>query len=326
MSTLPVVEQLKIKLKENQNQTTAKLLALIPGNGDKKQLLAAEVSSIILDIEQDQRLQQCSADSFIGCLKKTLSLGLRIGKSHEEMYLIAADCKKIIDGKELYVTEAQTRPGYPAYINLAFRDHGWIFTPELVCQEELDKKLFSYDHFTKKIIHTWSPDLETKVKDRQNIMFGYCMVRSLDGTFEMHTRPYSKEEIEQRATQIIKGKPCLGIMWHSTHRLTDYGEMIKKTLIIIQSKYLPSKSLRELASLEYSSNTEDNKIVTKSINYITQEQASMLEKRAKALQDNTVDIILTACGAQSFSEVPENQYQLMLKSVETRELQKQAKE
>lgn len=329
MNGLPVVEQLKLKLKENG--TTAKLLALIPGNGDKKQLLAAEVSSIILDIEQDERLQQCTAESFIDCLKGTLSLGLRIGKSHEEMYLISASCKKIMDGKKAWVSEAQTRPGYPAYINLAFRDHGWIFTPELVCQEEIDKGLFSYDHVTQKIIHTWSPDLDTKVKDRTNIRFGYCMVRSQDGTFQMHTRPYTKEEIEQRGTQIRNGKACLGTVWHSTDRLTDYGEMFKKTLIIIQSKYLPSKSLRELAALAYSTSTEDNKIVTKTINCVTQQQAKLLEDKAKGLEDNTADIILTACGVKSFSEVPANQYAVMLNGIAERETkqseqQKQAKE
>jgi recombinational DNA repair protein RecT len=248
----------KIRQLFNVQEIAQQFLMLIPDIKNQTQILAREVSSLCLDINADSDLQQCTFSSILSVLKETLSRGLRIGKAHKEAYIVSGNSKE----NDKWVKKAQLRLGYHAYINKAYSDYNLIFDYDVVCKEEVEKGLFDYDHENGKIVHKFDPKLETKIKTRENIVFAYVKATNEKTGYTKHSRPYTKEELEERAKQVKrKGNNkeyYWGSVWKSEDRATDYSEMLKKTAITLFCKSLPQQSLNELASFEYQNDVSEN--------------------------------------------------------------------
>ncbi len=276
-----------IKIRDNFEASKIDYLNLLPETKNRDQVLATQFNNLIRDLNDNPDLYKCTSRSILEAFKKAMGLGLKIGHIYGECFLISGWNKK------QSVAEVQLRIGYHAYINTAYRDMGVRIRVGVVCQEELDLDLFSYDPIKGVIDHKWSPNLKTKIKlldpgqftinnklisplESQGerlpagIQFVYVIVEKkndLGELIEQHfSQPYTIYEIIERTKQKTTKNNNIqyyhGNVWRSKDRQTDLIEMVQKTALTLYMKTYPKSTLKDIAYYDYQQEHQERVIET----------------------------------------------------------------
>lgn len=288
----------KIKAMLEQPKIRNEFLALLPDAGNREQILRAEIQSMAFDIMQSNELQQCTPQSFLFCLKDSLSRGLRIGSIHKEAWLIKfISKKKGENGLEVFINEAKIMVGYRAYINKAWNENKTRFVVGTITKEEVQYVIF--DRSEGKLEINIPLGKETKLHTKENIEYVY--VTSIADNGNKWSDLYTKEAIEEKS-KIGKWENKnkiygLGKVWNSSDRLTDYKEMLQKGAIIAFSKMLPSRGLNELANFDHRQLESIKDITPPKHNQALSDPASAINEilnrktEERSTDDNMEDVI-----------------------------------
>jgi len=237
----------KIKAFLQQPNVRDQYLALIPDGQNKENILQKEIHSLLWDVFNGKDLDRCTMQSLIGCLKDTLSRGLRIGSSFGEAWIIKVNTKVGTD----WVNTAVIYTGYRAYINKAWNEYKIRLSVGTIATDEL--QYYSYDPVKRTLTCTMTLQDRTSMHTQENISDVFVTAQFDDGS--TRTELFSAEALREKSK--VKGKDGmqLGFVWRSTQRKTDHKEMLHKAAIISFCKLLPQQSLNELSVFDHR-NTE----------------------------------------------------------------------
>jgi recombination protein RecT len=181
----------------------------------------------LTEIRKNQKLAQCSMESFASSVMTASQLGLEIGSAFGQSYLVpyGKDCQLII--------------GYRGMIQLAHRS-GQIknIHADIVHENEF----FDYEHGVEMVFR----HRPNKTKDRGMITHAYAYAHLINGGFEFVV--LEKEDVDK-----IKASSKSQNIWNQ-----HYEEMAKKTALRRLFKILPvSAEIVQAISLEDARETGD---------------------------------------------------------------------
>lgn len=176
-------------------------------------------------VRTNPNLMKCDATSIIAALMQSAQLGVEPNTPLGEAYLIPYKNKRVINGKEVYVDEAQFQLGYKGLISLALRtgEYKAIYAHEVYANDE-----FEYSYGLNKNLHHVPADEPEGEPVKYYAVYhlqngGYDFVVLSKNRIEKHSQQYSKA--------VQKG-------WTSPWK-TDFPGMAKKTVLKEVLKYAP---------------------------------------------------------------------------------------
>lgn len=170
-------------------------------------------------------LMKCEGMSIVAALMQSAQLGLEPNTPLGEAYLIPYKNKRVVDGKEVWVDEAQFQLGYKGLISLALRtgEYKAIYAHEVYQNDE-----FEYSYGLNKNLHHIPSDEPVGEPVKYYAVYhlkngGYDFVVWSRTRIVNHSKKYSKA--------VQKG-------WTSPWS-TDFDGMAKKTVLKEVLKYAP---------------------------------------------------------------------------------------
>lgn len=176
-------------------------------------------------VRTNPNLMKCDGMSIVAALMQSAQLGLEPNTPLGQAYLIPYKNKRVINGKETYVDEAQFQIGYKGLITLALRtgEYKAIYAHEVYQNDD-----FEYSYGLNKNLHHVPADVPIGEPVRY-----YAVYHLKNGGYDFVV--WSKERIDQHANQYSK---AVQKGWTSPWK-TDYPGMAKKTVLKEVLKYAP---------------------------------------------------------------------------------------
>lgn len=166
---------------------------------------------------RDEKLQECTAESFLGSMMQAAQLGVEPNTPLGQAYLIPYRNKGVM--------EVQFQLGYRGMIDLAYRS-GEV--QNIQAHEVYENDTFEYElGLEPKLRHI------PALKDRGNVILYYAVFKLTNGGVGFEVM--SKEDVEAFAKK--KSKTYGTGPWQS-----DFDAMAKKTLVKRLLKFAPLKS------------------------------------------------------------------------------------
>lgn len=225
---LTPAQRLKANL-ESRAEDFGKALA---GRVDADAYLRAAYTAIA----KQPTLLECSTPSLMMGVLEAASLGLAIGGTMGEAYLVAYNTRvKLPGGGEKWQKEAQLQPGYRGLVKLS-RQSGMVRT--IVPRVVYEGDAFSVEYGVHETI-SHQPNLDNE-PNQAKIVRVYAVAHFADGTtqFEVMTKK-QVDSIRARSKSAEKGP------W-----VTDYTEMSLKTVVRRLCKRLPLSDFQLARALE----------------------------------------------------------------------------
>ena len=203
-------------------------------------------SALMIEIGNNPNLAKCN--NFIQIVKDVASFGLMPSKLSGQAYIAPYYSKK----KGCY--EAQLMIGYKGYV-VKLEEAGYTIEVELVTHQEVAEDRYREVRGTSTEIY--HAPIRSGIRKEANIASAYAIARK-KGVDPVITS-FSIEEIKEKAKsdkwiKDVNGKSTkvkeLQNVWVSTDRSTDFGEMVKKTLIRDLAKKVNCTSANEMSSYE----------------------------------------------------------------------------
>jgi recombination protein RecT len=176
-------------------------------------------------VRTNPKLMKCDQTSIIAALIQSAQLGLEPNTPMGEAYLIPYKNKRVIDGQEKWIDEAQFQLGYKGLISLALRtgEYKAIYAHEVFKNDD-----FEYAYGLNKNLHHVPSDEPEGEPVKYYAVYhlkngGYDFVVWSKTRIDKHSKKYSKA--------VQKG-------WTSPWE-TDYDSMAKKTVLKEVLKYAP---------------------------------------------------------------------------------------
>ena len=176
-------------------------------------------------VRTNPKLMKCDAMSIIAALMQSAQLGLEPNTPLGQSYLIPFKNKRVIEGKDVYVDEAQFQLGYKGLITLAYRSGEY---KSIYAHEVYENDYFEFSYGLNK-------DLKHIPADEPNgdpIKY-YAVYHLKNGGFDFVV--WSKERIKKHAQKYSK---AVQKGWTSPWE-TDFGGMALKTLLKEVLKFAP---------------------------------------------------------------------------------------
>lgn len=251
-----------------------------------------EISFAIQSINKSVQLQKCSRESLMQAVLNVSNVGLTLNPAAKEAYLIPRWSSLTKSN------EASLEPSYIGLVKL-LTDTGSV--KAMVCQLVHASDTFEIDlaNNTSPVIH--KPNLSNRQKE---IIGVYALATLSDGTRQVEWMELSEvEDIRERSEtyKAFKAGKIQSCTWAS-----DFGEMMRKTVIKRIYKYLPRTEKAAFLDRAVDLDNDDYKITDGQIEYIENLlNASTLDER----QRSWLELEIPTMGAKRASEVIE-----MLKS------------
>jgi recombination protein RecT len=247
-----------------------------------------EVSFAVQSINKSAQLQQCSKESLMQAVLNVSNVGLTLNPAAKEAYLIPR-YNSLIRGME-----ATLEPSYVGLVKL-LTDAGSV--KAMVCQLVHEGDTFEIDLANNISPVTHKPNLSSRSK---TIIGVYALATLSDNTRQVEWMELSEvEDIRERsetykAFKVGKIKSCT---WAS-----DFGEMMRKTVIKRIYKYLPRTEKAAFLDKAIDLDNEDYKISDAQVNYLENLlQQSTMDIRQK----EWLEMEIPTMGAKRASEVIE---------------------
>lgn len=230
------------------------------------------MSNLLIEINKNPDLKECTTESIFQCALDSANFGLVPNKQLGHVWLIPY--KKWDPDKEIYIKEAQLQIGYKGYIKKLFENNIVIET-ELVTHNEVEKGFFQETRgSTSKIIHN---PIRTGIRDKNSIALVYAIARKVNMPDIIEVM--SIEEIQEAAKTEVYDKntkkryKSLKGSWLSL-RITDFGEMCKKTVIKRLQKRCGVNVAQQMVA--YEGEIDNSKLLHDSSNSQTEPSESVL--------------------------------------------------
>ena len=211
-----------------QTQSTMDaIMEVLPQHVSAERLLRTALTTI----RTNPKILECSKSSLMSCVMGCAILGLEPEPFLGQAYIVPYNNKKVINGKDVWIKEAQLIPGYRGLIALA-RRAGMVQTVAAHVVYEKDEFDISYG-LDDNIIHR--PFLDGPRGDPKG---AYVVFKFTDGS---HSHQYMSESdimaVARRSKTHKKGPKGEDIFFGPWK--TDRGEMMKKTVIRRAIKMVP---------------------------------------------------------------------------------------
>jgi recombination protein RecT len=247
-----------------------------------------EVSFAIQSINRSEQLQKCSKESLQQAVLNISNVGLTLNPAAKEAYLIPRWSSLTRS------MEASLEPSYIGLVKL-LTDTGSV--KAMVCQLVYEGDKFEIDLANNINPVSHKPELTKKSK---TIVGVYALATLSDNTRQVEWMELSEvEDIRERSEtyKAFKAQKIKSCTWAS-----DFGEMMRKTVIKRIYKYLPRSEKAAFLDKAIDLDNEDYKISDGQINYIESllSQSTLDEK-----QKQWLELELPTMGAKRASEVIE---------------------
>ena len=212
-------------------QETGKTLAtIVAGEGFRRQMAMALPKHLTADrmarvalteMKKTPKLLECEPESFLGAVMVCAQLGLEPGNAMGHAYLIPYKTKRNINGKDVFILEAQLIIGYRGMLDIARRS-GQIVSLSV-------RTVYENDHFKYSFGLNETVDHTPADGERGNLTFVYAVAHLVGGGYQFEVM--SRHEVDKIRAQ---SKASSSGPW-----VSHYDEMAKKTVIRRLFKYLP---------------------------------------------------------------------------------------
>lgn len=256
--------------------------------GFEPERVKREVSFAIQSINKSAQLQKCSKESLLQAVLNVSNVGLTLNPAAKEAFLIPrwSSLTKSM--------EASLEPSYIGLVKL-LTDTGSV--KSMVCQLVYAGDVFEIDlaNNVSPVIH--KPQL---TKTSKQIVGVYALATLSDNTRQVEWMELSEvEDIRERSEtyKAFKSGQIKSCTWAS-----DFGEMMRKTVIKRIYKYLPRSEKAAFLDKAIDLDNEDYKISDGQIQYIENLLASStMDERQK----QWLEMEIPTMGAKRASEVIE---------------------
>jgi recombination protein RecT len=248
-----------------------------------------EISFALQSINKSQQLQKCSRESLQQAVINISNVGLTLNPAAKEAYLIP---------RYSSLTKSMEASLEPSYIGLVklLTDTGSI--KSMVCQIVYEGDKFKIDLANNHNPITHRPELSST--KRGKTIGVYALATLSDNTRQCEWMDLEEvEQIRERSEtyKAFKAGKIQSCTWAS-----DFGEMMRKTVIKRIYKYLPRSEKAAVLDHDIDLDNEDYKISDSQISYIE----SLLEKSTLDLrQKEWLEMELPTMGVKRASEVIE---------------------
>lgn len=215
----------------------------------KKANIEEFLSNVLIEIGRSDDLKACSYDSILQCAIDSANFGLVPNKTLGHAWLIPYNNYNKATKKS--TKEAQLQIGYKGYIK-KFLENGMNVEVETVTNEEIEKSCFEEIRGSDpKITHK---PIRTEMRTEENIALAYAIGRKKG--FEDIIEVMGVEDIKEAAKQEFydtsakKKVRQLKGAWISKDRLTDFGEMCRKTVLRRLAKFSGIDVVQKMSSYE----------------------------------------------------------------------------
>lgn len=176
-------------------------------------------------VRTNPKLMSCDGMSIVAALMQSAQLGLEPNTPLGQAYVIPYKNKRVINGRDTWVDEAQFQIGYKGLITLALRtgEYKAIYAHEV----------YSNDHFDYR--YGLNKDLQHVPSDNpigEPVKY-YAVYHLKNGGYDFVV--WSKERIDSHAKKYSKAVQ----KDHNSPWKTDYDGMAKKTVLKEVLKYAP---------------------------------------------------------------------------------------
>lgn len=196
-------------------------------------------------VRTNPKLMACEGMSIVAALMQSAQLGLEPNTPLGQSYLIPYKNKRVIDGRETWVDEAQFQIGYKGLISLALRtgEYKAIYAHEVYKNDDFD-----YSYGLEKNLHHIPADEPQGEPIKYYAVYhlkngGYDFVVWSKTRIDFHAKKYSKS--------VQKG--------YTSPWTTDYDGMAKKTVLKEVLKYAPK-------SIEFAQQIAADETVKREVN------------------------------------------------------------
>lgn len=142
------------------------------------------IDAALVGILKNDRIQNCTPSSLLGCMLEAATLGLHFDSSFGQLYM-ESRWKKGGDGE--WMEEAQLQIGYRGLITLAFRSDPSLVDVEAEVVYQRDN--FNWEKGSKPFLHHhW----DVTLPDRGNAVAVYTGLRYANGHYTFKIFPYVK--------------------------------------------------------------------------------------------------------------------------------------
>lgn len=174
---------------------------------------------VLSAISVDERLAQCTPESFLAAMMTSAQLGLEVNTPLGQAYVLPYRNKGVL--------EAQFQLGYKGLIDLAYRSG----------EVEVIQAHVVYENDTFQYSYGLEPELEHKpaIGDKGDPFAVYAMFKTKSGGYGFEVM--SMDDIRQHAAKYSKSYGSSYSTWK-----TNFEEMAKKTVLKRVLKYAPLKS------------------------------------------------------------------------------------
>lgn len=222
-------------------------------------------------VRTNPKLMQCDGMSIVAALMQSAQLGLEPNTPLGQSYLIPYKNKRVIDGRDTWVDEAQFQIGYKGLITLALRtgEYKAIYAHEVYANDEFE---YSYG-LDKDLKHIPADDPQGEPVKYYAVYHlkngGYDFVVWSKTRVDFHAKKYSK------AVQKDHNSP-----WK-----TDYDMQAKKTVLKEVLKYAPK-------SIEFAQQLAADETIKREVSENTDmsEVIDVTDWNAKYEEDETEDV------------------------------------
>lgn len=207
-----------------------------------RHLTADRVTRLVLtEFSKNAKLRECTMNSIYAGVIQASQLGLEIGVLGQAYLVPYNNKKKDRNGKERWVSEAQLIPGYKGLISLARRS-GDVTSIETHI-------VYDNDQFELEL------GIESKVVHKPNLDGARGAPRLVYGVAHFKDGGYHFEWMSIADVQKVRSRSKAK---DSGPWVTDYEQMVRKTLIRRMANYLPM-SIELAAAVEIDSATAAGK-------------------------------------------------------------------
>ncbi|MEC0231249.1 recombinase RecT [Paenibacillus alba] len=220
-------------------------------------------------VRTNPKLMACDGMSIVAALMQSAQLGLEPNTPLGQSYLIPYKNKRVINGKETYIDEAQFQIGYKGLITLALRtgEYKAIYAHEVYANDD-----FKYTYGLDKDLHHIPADEPIGEPIKYYAVYhlkngGYDFVVWSKTRIDFHAKKYSQA--------VKKG-------WTSPWT-TDYDMQAKKTVLKEVLKYAPK-------SIEFAQQLAADETVKREVNDDMSEVIDVTDYTSNYNQEDELDL------------------------------------
>lgn len=248
-----------------------------------------EISFAIQSINKSAQLQKCSRDSLLQAVLNVSNVGLTLNPAAKEAYLIP---------RWSSLTQSNEASLDPSYIGLVklLTDTGSV--KSMVCQ-----LVYQNDKFEIDLANNHSPVIhrpELSREKRGEIIGVYALATLLDGTRQVEWM--DKSEVEEIRGRSETYKAFVAQKIKACTWVSDFGEMMRKTVIKRIYKYLPRTDRMQKIDNAIDLDNEDYRASEKQQDFI---QSLLDNSTLDEKQRQWLEMEIPTMGAKRATEVIE---------------------